>query len=47
MDLYTPQEQQDLDTFLTLHVSGIPQQTAVAHAMATLALSKVQSRLPH
>ncbi len=46
MDLYTPQEQQDLDTFLTLHVSDIPQQITVAHAVATLALSNVQSRLP-
>ena len=46
MDLYTPQERQDLDTFLTLHVSDIPQQITVAHAVATLALSNVQSRLP-
>ena len=46
MNLYSPTEQLDLDRFLSLSTRDIPQNIPVAHAVAVLALSNVQSRLP-
>ena len=46
MTLYTEAEQQAVETFLTLSADDIPDQVPVAHAVATLALSRVQERLP-
>lgn len=46
MMLYTEAEQQAVETFLTLSADDIPDQVPVAHAVAILALSRVQERLP-
>lgn len=46
MTCYSPEEQKALDEFMTMSASDIPDRIPVAHAVATLALSDVQSRLP-
>lgn len=46
MDLYAPDERRNLDQFLALTAVQIPDHIEVANAVATLALSTVQSRLP-
>lgn len=46
MELYTNEERQNLDQFFALTAFDIPDQIPIAHVVATLALSNVQSRLP-
>lgn len=46
MELYTDDERRNLDQFFALTAFDIPDQIPIAHAVATLALSNVQSRLP-
>ena len=46
MELYTDEERRNLEQFLALTASDIPDQIPVAHAVAILALANVQSRLP-
>ena len=46
MNIYTPQEQQDIEAFFAMSVFDIPDHIPIANAVATLALSNVQSRLP-
>jgi hypothetical protein len=46
MELYTDDERRNLDQFFALTAFDIPGQIPIANAVATLALSNVQSRLP-
>lgn len=46
MSIYTSQEQQSVEAFFAMSVSDIPDHIPIANAIATLALSNVQSRLP-